>query len=163
MSNGRSCTSKHSARWPPCRLTRGRNGWRSTGSGAKPTRSISKAVLPRPSPCSRRRSMCAADCWVTNIRSPRPGAALLPGPTYDEYAERGESENRHKEFRCDLSMDRLSDHRFVANYFRLYLPAAAMNLLVRLRRFIAEPLPASAPQAETASPTTQPGEAACPA
>ena len=39
-------------------------------------------------------------------------------------------------------MDRLSDHRFVANYFRLYLHAAAMNLLVRLRRFIAEPLPA---------------------
>jgi hypothetical protein len=31
--------------------------------------------------------------------------------------------------------------RFVANYFRLYVHAAAMNLLVRLRRFIAEPLP----------------------
>jgi hypothetical protein len=29
-------------------------------------------------------------------------------------------------------MDRLSDHRFVANYFRLYLHAAAMNLLVRI-------------------------------
>jgi hypothetical protein len=57
-------------------------------------------------------------------------------------------------------MDRLSDHRFVANYFRLYLHAAAMNLLVRLRRFIAEPLPALAHQAETASPTSQPGEAA---
>ena len=26
----------------------------------------------------------------------------------------------------------LSDHRFVANSFRLYLHAAAMNLLVRL-------------------------------
>jgi hypothetical protein len=48
---------------------------------------------------------------VTN----RPGAALLPGPTYDDYAARGESENRNKEFKCDLSMDRLSDHRFVAN------------------------------------------------
>jgi hypothetical protein len=44
---------------------------------------------------------------------------LLPGPTYDEYAWRGESENRNKEFKCDLSMDRLSDHRFVANSFRL--------------------------------------------
>jgi hypothetical protein len=59
--------------------------------------------------------------------------------------------------------DRLSDHRFVANYFRLYLHAAAMNLLVRLRRFIAEPLPALTPQAETVSPTNQPGEAAGPA
>ena len=29
-----------------------------------------------------------------------------------------------------------------------------MNLLVRLRRFIAEPLPAPAPQAETAAPAT---------
>jgi hypothetical protein len=55
-------------------------------------------------------------------------------------------------------MDRLSDHRFVANYFRLYLHAAAMNLLVRLRRFIAEPLPASAPHAETVQATSQPGK-----
>ena len=31
--------------------------------------------------------------------------------------------------------------RFVANFFRLYVHAAAMILLVRLRRFIAEPLP----------------------
>jgi hypothetical protein len=88
---------------------------------------------------------------VTN----RPGAALLPGPTYDEYAARGESENRNKEFKCDLAMDRLSDHRFVANYFRLYLHAVAMNLLVRLRRFVAEPLPALAPQAETAATTSR--------
>ncbi len=57
-------------------------------------------------------------------------------------------------------MDRLSDHRFVANYFRLYLHAAAMNLLVRLRRFIAEPLPDPTPQAELAPATGQPGEAA---
>jgi hypothetical protein len=96
---------------------------------------------------------------VTN----RPGAAVLPGPTYDEYAGRGESENRNREFKCDLAMDRLSDHRFVANYFRLYLHAAAMNLLVRLRRFIAGPLPAEAPQAETVLPPDQPGEATPPA
>src|SRR6516164_6118640 len=89
---------------------------------------------------------------VTN----RPGAALLPEPTYDEYAARGESENRNKEFKCDLAMDRLSDHRFVANYFRLYLHAAAMNLLVRLRRSVAEPLPAVAPRTEAAPQTGQP-------
>jgi len=60
-------------------------------------------------------------------------------------------------------MDRLSDHRFVANYFRLYLHAAAMNLLVRLRRFIAEPLPALTPRAETAAPAaSQAGEATPP-
>src|SRR5262249_13142524 len=92
---------------------------------------------------------------VTN----RPGAALLPGPTYDEYAARGESENRNKEFKCDLAMDRLSDHRFLANYFRLYLHAAPMPLVVRLRRFVAEPLPARAVPAEAAPPTRRPGEA----
>jgi hypothetical protein len=96
---------------------------------------------------------------VTN----RPGNVVPPGPTYDEYVARGESKNRNKEFKCDLAMDRLSDHRFVANYFRLYLHAAAMNLLVRLRRFIAEPLPALAPQAETVSPTSQPGATSPPA
>ena len=89
---------------------------------------------------------------VTN----RPGAMLLPEPTYDEYAGRGESENRNKELKCDLAMDRLSDHRFVANYFRLYLHAAAMNLLVRLRRSVAEPLPAVAPRTEAAPQTGQP-------
>ena len=60
-------------------------------------------------------------------------------------------------------MDRLSDHRFVANYFRLYLHAAAMNLLVRLRRFIAEPLPLLAPPTETAAPAAiQSGEGSFP-
>jgi hypothetical protein len=96
---------------------------------------------------------------VTN----RPGAVLFPEPTYDEYAGRGESENRNKEFKCDLAMDRLSDHRFCANYFRLYLHAAAMNLLVRLRRFIAEPLPAPAPHVEATQATSQAGEATLPA
>ncbi len=57
-------------------------------------------------------------------------------------------------------MDRLSGHRFVANYFRLYLHAAAMNLLVRLRRFIAEPLPALPTQPETKPPTSQGSEVA---
>jgi hypothetical protein len=101
--------------------------------------------------------------WGTNRRfvvTNRPGAVVLPGPTYDEYAARGEGENRNKAFQCDLAMDRLSDHRFLANSFRLYLHAAAMNLLVRLRQFIAEPLPDLAPQAETISPTSQAGEIA---
>jgi len=33
-----------------------------------------------------------------------------------------------------MAMDRLSDHRFCANYFRLYLHAAALNLLVKEKR-----------------------------
>jgi hypothetical protein len=72
---------------------------------------------------------------VTN----RPGGQTYLEATYDEYAMRGESENRNKEFKCGLGMDRLSDHRFMANFFRLYLHAAALNLLARLRREIAAP------------------------
>jgi hypothetical protein len=101
---------------------------------------------------------CEAHAQGTNRRAivtNRPGGALLPGPTYDEYVERGESENRNKELKRGLCADRLSDHRFLANFFRLYLHTAALNLLVRLRRSttrapspsslgITEPLPAEA-------------------
>ena len=87
---------------------------------------------------------CEANAQGTNRRfvaSNRPGASLLLEATYDEYAMRGESENRNKEYKCGMGMDRLSDHRFMANYFRLYLHAAALNLLARLRREIADPPP----------------------
>jgi hypothetical protein len=76
------------------------------------------------------------------VTTNRPGAQAYLEATYDEYVMRGESENRNKEFKCGMAMDRLSDHRFMANYFRLYLHAAALNLLVRLRREIADPPPA---------------------
>ena len=66
----------------------------------------------------------------------RPGWQAMPSAIYEEYAERGESENRNKELKRELQADRLSDHRFVANYFRLYLHAAALNLLVRLRHAV---------------------------
>ena len=78
------------------------------------------------------------------VTTNRPGAQAYLEATYDEYVMRGESENRNKEFKCGVAMDRLSDHRFMANYFRLYLHAAALNLLVRLRREIADPPPAPA-------------------
>src|SRR5205807_5575567 len=74
---------------------------------------------------------------VTN----RPGARIVPAAAYDDYAARGEAENRNKELKCDLKIDRTSDHRFLANYFRLYLHVAANNLLVRLRRAVASPPP----------------------
>jgi len=85
---------------------------------------------------------------VTN----RPGAVALPQATYDEYTERGESENRNKELKCGLAADRLSDHRYMANLLRLNLHAAAANLLVRVRQAAADPPP-------PASPTDLPTEA----
>lgn len=87
---------------------------------------------------------------VTN----RPGAFVVPAAAYDDYAERGEAENRNKELKRGLHIDRTSDHRFLANFFRLYLHAAAFNLLVRFRQAMAlppepepEPTPEIPPQA----------------
>lgn len=94
------------------------------------------------------------------IVSNRPGAVVVLEAAYDDYAQRGESENRNKEFKCDLAMDRTSDHRFVANYFRLYLHVAAMNLHIRLRREVAEPPPPPGPTLlNPATPTDVPVEA----
>jgi hypothetical protein len=87
---------------------------------------------------------CEAHAQGTNRRAivtNRPGAFVLPGAAYDAYADRGESENRNKELKCGLQADRLSDHRYMANLFRLYLHVAAHNLLVRMRRAIADPPP----------------------
>ncbi|MEE9184879.1 MAG: IS1380 family transposase [Acidimicrobiia bacterium] len=91
-----------------------------------------------------RRVIAKAECnrvgtnrrfMVTN----REGAAVLPEACYDHYTERGESENRHKELKSGFSGDRLSCHRFLANYFRLQLHVAALNLLIRLRSLVADP------------------------
>src|SRR5262249_36545268 len=89
---------------------------------------------------------------VTN----RPGCAVSPQAVYDEYALRGESENRNKELKTELKADRLSDHRFLANFFRLYLHAAALNLLVRLRHTVVQAPPTSA---ELGLPAELPTEA----
>jgi len=56
---------------------------------------------------------------------------------YDQYAMRGEPENRIKELKNDLRMDRTSCHRFVANQLRVILHAAAFVLLSYVRRCLA--------------------------
>lgn len=77
-----------------------------------------------------------AECHVegTNLRfvvTNRPGveSAADGAREYDHYIQRGESEQRMDELKNGLSMDRLSCHRFLANFFRLLLHTAAMNLL----------------------------------
>jgi hypothetical protein len=77
---------------------------------------------------------------VTN----RPGWEAMPAAIYDAYVERGESENRNKELKRELQGDRLSDHRFLANFARLYLHTFALILLVRLRRAVVQAPPTSA-------------------
>ena len=85
---------------------------------------------------------CEANAQGTNRRAVvtnRPGAFVLPEAAYDAYTDRGESENRNKELKDGLAADRLSDHRYFANLFRLYLHTVAYLLLVRMRHVVADP------------------------
>ncbi len=60
-----------------------------------------------------------------------------PLAVYDFYGDRGQAENFIKDYKNALAADRLSDHRFWANQFRLLLHAAAYWLLDTLRRWLA--------------------------
>ena len=51
-----------------------------------------------------------------------------PEQTYVRYTQRGDVENRIKEFKLDLVGGRTSCHRFLANQFRLLLHGAACIL-----------------------------------
>jgi len=53
---------------------------------------------------------------------------------YALYALRGDAENRIKELKTDLKVDRTSCHRFVANQLRVLLHAAAFILHSHIRR-----------------------------
>ncbi len=66
---------------------------------------------------------------VTNI--PRRGPRWL---YQRSYCPRGDSENRIKELKADLALDRTSCSSFWANQFRVLLTAAAYVLLQELRR-----------------------------
>jgi Transposase DDE domain group 1 len=60
-----------------------------------------------------------------------------PLAVYDWYVDRGQSEHFITDDKHALAADRLSDHRFWANQFRLLLHAAAYWLLHTLRRWLA--------------------------
>jgi len=63
---------------------------------------------------------------VTNLRS-------SPRHVYRIYTGRGDAENRIKELKNDLAMDRTSCSRFLANQLRVLLTAAAYVLMQELR------------------------------
>ena len=67
---------------------------------------------------------------VTNLDVPGTRQARC---IYDDYIQRGESEQRMDELKNGLCADRLSCHRFKANFLRLLLHTAAYNLLNALR------------------------------
>lgn len=63
---------------------------------------------------------------VTNLTQP-------PEPVYTLYRQRGDVENRIKELKDGLALDRLSCSRFLGNQFRLLLTLAAYILVQALR------------------------------
>jgi hypothetical protein len=86
-----------------------------------------------------RQVVAKAECHAggTNLRfvvrsRPTPGVRQARR-VYDDYIQRGTSEQRMDELKNGLCADRLSCHRFVANFLRLLLHTAAYNLLNALR------------------------------
>ena len=63
---------------------------------------------------------------VTNLR-------LTPENVYKVYRQRGDVENRIKELKDDLYLDRTSCSRFLANQLRVLMTATAYVLLQELR------------------------------
>jgi hypothetical protein len=91
------------------------------GSWPHPRRVVFKAEILQKGPNTR---------FVVTTRTDQPLAL------YDWYVDRGEAENWIKDFKNALAADRLSDHRFWANAFRLLLHAAAYWLLDQLRHWL---------------------------
>ena len=91
------------------------------GSWPRERRVISKAEALEKGPNTR---------FVVTTRTDAPLAL------YDWYVDRGEPENWIKDLKNACFADRLSDHRFWANQFRLLLHAAAYWLLDTLRRWL---------------------------
>jgi len=91
------------------------------GSWPHPRRVVYKAEALAQGPNTR---------FVVTTRADPPLAL------YDFYVARGEPELWIKDLKRACFADRLSDHRFVANQFRLLLHAAAYWLLDTLRRWL---------------------------
>ncbi len=70
---------------------------------------------------------------ITNLPVDTQQQAQAAQQIYDDYVMRGESEQRMDEIKNGLHADRLSCHRFLANFWRLLLHVAAYNLLAALR------------------------------
>ena len=88
------------------------------------------------------------------VISNRSDVTSNPELVYRDYAQRGESENRNKEFTCGLLGDRLSDHRYMATLFRVMMHSVAHNLLVTLRREVSVPVPEFATSPATLAPNS---------
>lgn len=107
-----------------------------TKRGAHPkVRLLSEASYEAGSWTKERRMVYKAEILEkgANTRFVVTNRKEAPRELYERYVERGETENRIKDYKNALRADRLSCHRFWANQFRLLLHAAAYWLLDTLR------------------------------
>jgi hypothetical protein len=88
----------------------------------------------------QRRVVMKAEVVRLEDRSPRDNARFVvtnlrhsPVNVYQLYRDRGDTENRVKELKNDLAMDRTSCMRFWANQLRVLLTAAAFVLFQQMR------------------------------
>jgi hypothetical protein len=88
----------------------------------------------------RRRVIYKAEVVRLEGREPKDNERFVvtnlpytPKRVYAIYTDRGDAENRIKELKNDLAMDRTSCSRFLANQFRVLLTAAAYVLMQELR------------------------------
>lgn len=89
---------------------------------------------------TERRVIMKAEVTRLEDRSPRDNPRFVvtnlrhsPDNVYQIYRERSDSENRIKELKHDLDLDRTSCSRFLANQLRVLLTAAAYVLFQQLR------------------------------
>jgi hypothetical protein len=92
----------------------------------------------------KRRVVLKAEVTRLDDRSPRDNPRFVvtnlrhtPENVYQIYRDRGDVENRIKELKNDLALDRTSCHRFLANQLRVLLTAAAYVLFQQLRLHLA--------------------------
>lgn len=107
-------------------------------SGAEKVRLCGETVYQAESWAQPRRVLIKAEAWPRgpNTRFVVTTRTDPPAALYDWYVDRGDGENAIKELKNACFADRLSDHRFWANQFRLWLHAAAYWLLDTVRRWL---------------------------
>jgi hypothetical protein len=111
---------------------------RQTAAGGATVRLVGEAAYRAKSWPQTRRVVIKAEALAQgpNTRFVVTSRTDPPEALYDWYVDRGEPEGWIKDLKNACVADRLSDHRFWANQFRLLLHAAAYWLLDTLRRWL---------------------------
>jgi len=113
--------------WPAARTVVAKAECHANG----PNRRFVVTNLPSVCPLKSQLDPTPVDTGLAGL--PRMATAAEGEIVYDDYIQRGESEHRMDELKNGLHMDRLSCHRFMANFFRLLLHTAAYNFLNAVR------------------------------